>query len=95
MPAFIAYGLSKGAFLSTEAAASLALFISKVATFRQFGALPWEAILKGLIVGAALMVGSFAGRLVVLRLSTGAFQHLLDGLMLASGLTLLWAAVMG
>jgi uncharacterized membrane protein YfcA len=95
VPAFIAYGLSKGAFLSTEAAASLGLYVGKIATFRSFGALPWDATLKGLIVGGSLMVGSFAGRLVVLRLSTSAFQHLLDGLMLASGLTLLWAAVTG
>jgi uncharacterized membrane protein YfcA len=95
LPAFVAYGLVKGGVISTEAAASLALYVSKVSTFRTFGALPWDAILKGLIVGASLMAGSFAGRLVVLRLSINAFQHLLDGMMLISGLALLWAAVTG
>jgi uncharacterized membrane protein YfcA len=95
VPAFLAYGLSKGAFLSTEAASSLALFISKVVTFREFGALPPETVAKGGIIGASLMLGSFAGRLVVLRLSTRAFQHLLDGLMIVSGLSLLWAAIAG
>jgi uncharacterized protein len=92
VPAFTAYGLAKGAFLSTEAASSLALFVSKVATFREFGALPADAILKGLIVGASLMAGSFAAKAVVLRLGANAFQRLLDGLMLCSGLSLLWAA---
>jgi uncharacterized protein len=95
VPAFVAYGLMKGAFLSTEAASSLALFVSKVVTFREFGALPPDAMAKGVIVGASLMAGSLAGKTVVLRLSTGAFQHLLDGLMLCSGLTMLWAAVAG
>jgi uncharacterized membrane protein YfcA len=92
VPAFTAYGLTKGAFLSTEAASSLAVFISKVVTFREFGALPEDAILKGLIVGASLMAGSFAAKPVVLRLSTNVFQHLLDGMMLCSGFSLLWAA---
>ena len=34
VPAFTAYGLVKGAFLSTEAASSLMLYVSKVITFR-------------------------------------------------------------
>jgi uncharacterized membrane protein YfcA len=92
VPAFIAYGLAKGAFLSTEAASSLAVYVSKVVTFREFGALPTDIILKGLITGSSLMAGSFVGKGVVLRLSTDAFQRLLDGIMLCSGLSLLWAA---
>jgi len=43
VPAFAAYGLVKGAFIATEAAGSLALYISKALTFRQFGALPVES----------------------------------------------------
>ena len=39
-PIFLAAGLVKGAFLSTEAAASLAVYLAKVAVFRSFGALP-------------------------------------------------------
>ena len=80
---------------STEAASSLALYVAKVVTFHEFGALPPKSVAKGVIVGAALMAGSLAGKAVVLRLSIGAFQHLLDGLMLCSGLAMLWAAVAG
>jgi uncharacterized membrane protein YfcA len=93
VPAFTAYGLSKGAFISTEAASSLALMISKIATFRQLGALPMPSIIKGLIIGASVMAGSFAGKAVVQRMSLTAFQHVLDGLLLCSGLALLWDAV--
>lgn len=92
VPAFIAFGLSKGAFLSTEAASSLALMISKVATFRELGALPFPAIVQGLVIGASVMVGSFAGKAVVQRVSLPAFHYLLDALLLCSGLSLLWAA---
>jgi uncharacterized membrane protein YfcA len=93
VPAFTSYGLLKGAFLSTEAASSLALFISKVATFRELGALPLPSIVQGLIIGAAVMAGAFVGKAVVRRMSVDTFQHILDGVLLCSGLSLLWAAL--
>jgi uncharacterized membrane protein YfcA len=92
VPAFTAYGLLKGAFLSTEAASSLALMISKVVTFQQLGALPPAALLQGLIVGASVMAGSFIGKAIVQRMSIHTFQYLLDALLLCSGLALIWAA---
>ena len=39
VPLFLFYGLSKGAFLATEAASSLGLYFSKSVTFERFGAL--------------------------------------------------------
>lgn len=92
VPAFTAYGLLKGAFISTEAASSFALYVSKVITFGEFGALPPAIFVKGLIVGSSLMAGTFIGKVVMLKLSEKAFQHLLDALLLCSGLALLWAA---
>ncbi|MFO1163092.1 MAG: sulfite exporter TauE/SafE family protein [Reyranellaceae bacterium] len=93
VPAFAAYGLVKGAFIATEAAGSLALYISKAATFRQFGALPADIVVKGLITGSSVMVGTYTARLIVERLSVTTFQRLLDGVMVIAGLALLWAAV--
>ncbi|HLX79522.1 MAG TPA: sulfite exporter TauE/SafE family protein [Burkholderiales bacterium] len=91
-PIFLAAGLVKGAFLSTEAAASLAVYAAKVTVFRSFGALPWEIALKGLIVGSTLMAGAFIAKRFVLKMDAGRFRLLMDGLMLLSGLTLLSAA---
>jgi uncharacterized membrane protein YfcA len=93
VPAFTAYGLAKGAFLSTEAASSLAVFISKVATFRELGALPLPSIEIGLIIGVSVIGGSFVGKAVVQRMSTQVFQYLIDGLLVCSGLSLLWEAI--
>jgi hypothetical protein len=39
------------------------------------------------------MAGTYIARLVVERLSITTFQRLLDGVMLLSGLALLWAAI--
>jgi uncharacterized membrane protein YfcA len=93
VPVFTAYGLTKGAFLSTEAMSSLALMVSKVATFRELGALPLPTILRGLVIGASVMAGSFVGKHLVQRMSATVFDHLLDGLLLCSGLSLLWDAL--
>jgi uncharacterized membrane protein YfcA len=93
VPAFTSYGLVRGAFLATEAASSLALYGSKVLTFSQLGALPPDLFAKGLLVGAALMGGTFAGKAFVLRLPVAAFQRLLDALLLVSGLSMLAAAL--
>ena len=91
-PIFLATGLVKGAFLSTEAAASLAVYFAKVAVFRSFGALPWEIAAKGLIIGSTLMAGAFIAKRFVLKMDAARFRLLMDGLMLVSGLTLLSAA---
>lgn len=92
-PVFLAAGLVKGAFLSSEAAASLAVYLAKTAVFRSYGALPAEIIAKGLIVGATLMAGAFIAKRFVLKMDAARFRLLMDGLMLASGFTLLWAAI--
>ncbi|MCU6796222.1 sulfite exporter TauE/SafE family protein [Paenibacillus sp. WQ 127069] len=93
VPAFTSYGLMKGAFLSTEAVSSLALYVSKVVTFQELGALPSEMMVHGVIVGASLMLGTFASKAIVQRMSIISFQYVLDILLFGSGLSLLWAAI--
>jgi uncharacterized membrane protein YfcA len=91
-PIFLAYGLVKGAFLSTEAAGSLAVYLAKSATFRALGVLPEDVVVKGVTTGASLMVGAFVAKRFVLRIPPERFRLLMDALMLASGLAMLWAA---
>jgi hypothetical protein len=93
VPVFTSYGLVKGAFIATEAAASLALYISKAITFRSFGALPTDIIVQGLIIGSSVMAGTYLAKRLVERLSITTFQYLLDVVMLVSGIALLWTAL--
>lgn len=92
-PVFLAAGLAKGAFIGTEAAASLAVYLSKATVFRTLGMLPADVLIMGLITGCSLMIGAFVGKHYVLGMDAGRFRLLMDGLMLASGLVLLWAAL--
>lgn len=91
-PVFLQYGLVKGAFLASEAASSLAVYLSKAAVFRRFGALPLPVITLGLISGASLMAGAWIAKRFVLRLHPDRFRLLMDALMLLSGLSMLWTA---
>ncbi|MBE1442409.1 sulfite exporter TauE/SafE family protein [Paenibacillus sp. OAS669] len=92
VPAFTSFGLTKGAFLATEAASSLAIYFSKIATFRELGALPADMILKGVIVGSSLMLGTFGAKAIVKRMNAASFHYVLDVLLFCSGISLLWAA---
>jgi uncharacterized membrane protein YfcA len=92
VPLFLFYGLTKGAFLATEAASSLGLYVSKSITFERFGALTPDIAIKGLIAGSSLMFGAFIAKRFVLRLEPDVFRLVMDGIMLAAGLSLLWSA---
>ncbi len=93
VPLFVFYGLTKGAFLATEAASSLGLYFSKSVTFERFGALNWDVAIKGLIAGSSLMVGAFVAKRFVLKLDPNVFRLVLDAIMIMAGLSMLWNAV--
>ncbi len=92
VPLFLFYGLTKGAFLATEAASSLGLYVSKSVTFQRFGALDRDVALKGLIAGSSLMAGAFIAKPFLLRLNPDVFRLVMDGIMIAAGLSMLWNA---
>ncbi|MBN8959698.1 MAG: sulfite exporter TauE/SafE family protein [Rhizobiales bacterium] len=92
VPLFLFYGLTKGAFLATEAASSLGLYLSKSVTFERFGALDTAVFLKGLIAGSSLMFGAFIAKRFVLKLDPNVFRLVMDGIMLFAGLSMLWNA---
>jgi uncharacterized protein len=89
VPLFLFYGLTKGAFLATEAASSLGIYISKSVTFQRFGALTPDIALKGLITGASLMSGAFIAKRFVLHLDANVFRLVMDGIMLVAGVSML------
>ena len=92
VPLFLFYGLTKGAFLATEAASSLGVFLSKSVTFERFGALTPDIALKGLVAGSSLMFGAFIAKRFVLKLEPETFRLVMDGIMVVAGLSLLGTA---
>ena len=93
VPVFSAYGLAKGAFIATEAAASMAMYISKAITFQSFGALPVDIAIKGLVSGSSVMAGAWVAKRFVLRMEPAQFRLLMDAVMFAAGVTLMVTAL--
>jgi uncharacterized protein len=93
-PFFLAYGLAKGAFIGTEAMGSLAVYLSKATVFQRFGALPWSVVSNGLIVGAAMMTGTWGAKKIVETIDMRHFRLAIDVMMLLSGIAMLGGALM-
>ena len=91
-PFFLAYGLTKGAFIGTEALGSLGMYVSKAVAFRSLGVLPNDIIVQALIIGSSLMVGSYFSKRLLLRMSAQRFHLLMEAVLLLAGLTMLAAA---
>lgn len=91
-PFFLAYGLTKGAFLGTEALGSLGMYVAKAIAFRSFGALTDEVIVQGLTIGASMMAGSWAAKVIVVRIRPERFVSLMEAALFVSGATMLAAA---
>ena len=88
-PFFLAYGLSKGAFLGTEAASTLSILFTKGIAFHQLGFLNMMAIMQGLLIGFCVLAGSIFSKRIVLALPEDKFLLLMELVMLISGLSIL------
>ena len=88
-PFFLAVGLSKGAFLGTEAASTLSILFTKGITFHQLGFLNATAMIQGLLIGSCVLVGSIFSKKIVLALPEKKFLLLMELVMLISGASIL------
>ena len=88
-PFFLAFGLSKGAFLGTEAASTLSILFTKGITFHQLGFLNTTAIIQGLLIGGCVLLGSIFSKRIVLALPEKKFLLLMELVMLISGASIL------
>jgi hypothetical protein len=52
--------------------------------------LPLASVGKGLVIGSAIMVGSWLAKRWVLKLEAAQFRGLIEGMLLLAGLTMLW-----
>jgi hypothetical protein len=92
-PFFLAYGLTKGAFLATEALGSTAISLTKLVVFRTAGALDVATVTRGLAVGASLMVGTWVSKRLVLAMDASQFRVAIEVMMALAGLAMIASAL--
>ncbi|MCH4246631.1 MAG: sulfite exporter TauE/SafE family protein [Acinetobacter populi] len=92
LPIFSGFGLTKGALLATEAAASFTIYLTKAFTFGLLGALNGQTFIIGIMVGLTLMLGNYIGKYYVLQMSEQCYHLLLDLMLLIAGLAMWYSA---
>ena len=88
-PLFLAYGLIKGAYIGTEALATVVMHVSKLVAYRQSNILDKNVVLAGLLLGPIMIFGSFVGKKIVDALPEKAFIAMIDATLLIAGLLFL------
>jgi len=88
-PFFLAYGLVKGAYIGTEALATVVMHVTKLVAYRGAAVLPRTSIVAGLAIAPLMIGGSWIGKRIVDRLPAHVFVILIELTMTAAGLLFL------
>jgi uncharacterized membrane protein YfcA len=88
-PFFLAYGLVKGAYIGTEALATVVMHVTKLVAYRQAAVLSGAAVLVGLALGPLMVAGSWTGKRIVDRLPERVFVAIIEAVLVLAGLLFL------
>ena len=89
-PFFLAYGLIKGAYIGTEAMATVVMHVVKLVAYHETSILTAHAIWAGLALGPIMVLGSFLGKRVVDRLPEKIFVWIIEATLIVAGVMFLW-----
>jgi uncharacterized membrane protein YfcA len=91
-PFFLAYGLTRGAYIGTEAAAALTMHVTKLATYGVGDLLTRQVLVYGLALTPATLAGAWTGKRILEHTSDRLFVVLVEVGLLAAGVLLLVGA---
>ena len=85
-PFFLAYGLVKGAYIGTEALATVVMHVVKLGVYGGYSLLSLNAVLVGVAIGSVMIVGSYAGKRILSRVPERVFPYLVEAVLVVAGL---------
>jgi uncharacterized membrane protein YfcA len=88
-PFFLAYGLTRAAYIGTEATAALTLHLTKIAVYGAGDLLTTRVLLYGAALTPATVAGAWTGRKILGRVSDRLFVVLVEAGLVAAGLLFL------
>jgi uncharacterized membrane protein YfcA len=89
VPFFLAAGLTKQAFIGTEALAAAGVHIVKLVAYGGMQAMTTAAVWSGAVVAPAIIVGSWIGKQIIDRVNEKTFMLIVEAMMVASAVALL------
>ena len=84
-PFFLAYGLVKGAYIGTEALATVVMHVVKLGAYAGMAILTGRAVIAGLALGPIMIGGSYIGKRIVDRLPEKVFVAIIELVLVGSG----------
>ncbi|OGR82593.1 MAG: hypothetical protein A3J74_07160 [Elusimicrobia bacterium RIFCSPHIGHO2_02_FULL_57_9] len=90
-PFFLAYGLTKEAFVGTEALCAVGMHLAKSVSYHRLNVLGWQELLPGLGFGVVMSLGSYAAKKILERLSRERFLLIVETLLVLIGALMLIA----
>ncbi|MEK7777352.1 MAG: sulfite exporter TauE/SafE family protein [Chloroflexota bacterium] len=88
-PFFLAYGLVKGAYIGTEALATVVMHVVKLGVYGKYALLDVRIVLLGVAIGAVMFVGSWLGKRLLSRLPERFFPYIIEGVLVVAGVQFL------
>jgi uncharacterized membrane protein YfcA len=88
-PFFLAYGLTRAAYIGTEAAGAVTMHLSKIAAYGAGDLLTGRVLLFGVALTPATLAGAWTGRRIVGRISDRVFVVLVEIGLVAAGVLFL------
>jgi uncharacterized membrane protein YfcA len=89
-PFFLAAGLTRAAYIGTEAASALTMHLTKIATYGAGDLLTKQVLLYGLALSPATLLGAWTGKKIVGHISDRTFVVLVEIGLLTAGVLFLF-----
>jgi hypothetical protein len=90
-PFFLSYGLVKGAYIGTEALATVVMHVVKLAAYQGMAILTLRAVATGLALAPIMIAGSYVGKRIVDRLPDQVFVVIIEFVLVGTGVWFLIA----
>ncbi|HEX7939453.1 MAG TPA: TSUP family transporter, partial [Gemmatimonadaceae bacterium] len=88
-PLFLSFGLLKGAYIGTEALATVVTHVAKLIAYQRTNVLSSSAALVGLALGPVMVGGSVFAKRIVSRMPERVFVLVIEATMFGAGLLFL------
>jgi uncharacterized membrane protein YfcA len=89
-PFFLGHGLRRGAYVATDALCTVGMYVARGIVFRTHDLLAGPTVAVGVGIGLVMIAGAWAGRRILDRVSDVAFLRVLEVLLVAFGLQMLF-----
>jgi hypothetical protein len=88
-PFFLGYGLTRGAFIATDALCTVGMYIPRGIVFQRYNLMTTPIVGVGLYLGVIMILGAWLGRRILDRLSERTFLLIIETLIVLAGLQFL------